>query len=216
MRRFFMLFSLIFTLSSATAFGQTAGLEIYANGGVSTPFTPSYFSDNWKPNYIWSAGVRLPVSPTLKVGLGFSYNSFLFDVNKARTGSLSPALVVAIRNSRASIAHGDVHLAWWPTPTTSPVRPQLTAGVGLSRIDAPGAYEASGNSENNGAITEESIAGNAESFTPSFHLGTELRFHVLPVTQIVLGVRFSGSPGEKRISSYASYTIGIHFSTARD
>lgn len=216
MRRFFMYTALFFTLSSTTAFGQTAGLEFYANGGVSTPFTPNYFSDNWKPNYVWSTGIRLPVSPTLKVGLGFSYNSFLFDLERARTGSLSPALVVAIRNSRASVAHGDVHLAWWPTVSNSPVRPQLTAGIGLSRIDAPGAVEASGNPDNNGTITEDSIAGNAESFTPSFHLGTELRFHVLPVVHIVLGVRFSGSPGEDRISSYASYTLGLHFTRDQD
>lgn len=175
--------TLLFAQAESAAAADSAGMvldemevsgtwEVVASGGWTFPYEPATFSDHFKTNFNFGAGIAYLFPPGEKgygeVSFLLHYYNVLFTRSGFRTANGLPA------NARVTGYPGDVYTAMvnfrgvLATPESS-VRPYFATGIGFFHIALPAL-----GLENGATLFEEYKKSN---FGWSVGLGVDVRVH---------------------------------------
>jgi len=137
MKQCFYIFILLAFLSSL-AYTQVKKAEIFINGGISLPLTPTEFKDYWSLGYNFGGGANYIITPNIGVGASVGYSSMAFNEEGFLTdfgfGGI-PGVEITVNGADVSILMATANFKYSFVPRGA-VSPYVLVGVGLFNISA--------------------------------------------------------------------------------
>lgn len=113
---------------------STAGTRYFVNTGISKPFSPAVFKDQWRSGYNLGAGIGFQLTPKFEIEGEFLLHQMQLDDNAyLRRVTLSDDLYSAVSGGTVSIMELSANMKYMvPSAKNNQVTPYLLVAVGIA------------------------------------------------------------------------------------